>query len=249
MKIVAWTSSQKRFSTSGNQKDKQMKTIKTIKTCCVLIGAASLFATSNLFANITGTGTATVNENYGDDLINVATTSSTGADLGSFFYTFCLNSGVFVNTPGTYSYTISDSAIPGGPGNVSTPDPISIGTAWLYSQFRAGTLASYSDTAAVNGALQAAIWWLEGEAGGVNNSFVALAETALSLNDTTIKDDANGAYDVVALHLKDSQGKDVQPLLGLVVPVPEPSTIVAGALLLLPFGVSTLRIMRKNKVQ
>ena len=31
--------------------------------------------------------------------------------------------------------------------------------------------------------------------------------------------------------------------------VPEPSTVVAGALLLLPFGVSTLRIMRKNKAQ
>lgn len=29
--------------------------------------------------------------------------------------------------------------------------------------------------------------------------------------------------------------------------VPEPSTVVAGALLLLPFGVSTLRILRKNK--
>jgi len=29
--------------------------------------------------------------------------------------------------------------------------------------------------------------------------------------------------------------------------VPEPSTIVAGALLLLPFGISTVRILRKNK--
>ena len=30
-------------------------------------------------------------------------------------------------------------------------------------------------------------------------------------------------------------------------PVPEPSTVVAGALLLLPFGVSTVRILRKHK--
>ena len=29
--------------------------------------------------------------------------------------------------------------------------------------------------------------------------------------------------------------------------VPEPSTIVAGALLLLPFGISTFRILRKDK--
>lgn len=31
--------------------------------------------------------------------------------------------------------------------------------------------------------------------------------------------------------------------------VPEPSTIVAGALLLLPFGVSTMRILRRHKSQ
>jgi len=31
------------------------------------------------------------------------------------------------------------------------------------------------------------------------------------------------------------------------VPVPEPSTLVAGALLLLPFGASTLRILRKSR--
>ncbi len=31
--------------------------------------------------------------------------------------------------------------------------------------------------------------------------------------------------------------------------VPEPSTVIAGALVLLPFGVSTLRILRKSKMQ
>jgi hypothetical protein len=29
--------------------------------------------------------------------------------------------------------------------------------------------------------------------------------------------------------------------------VPEPTTIIAGALLLLPFGASTVRILRKNR--
>jgi hypothetical protein len=29
--------------------------------------------------------------------------------------------------------------------------------------------------------------------------------------------------------------------------VPEPTTMIAGALLLLPFGASTLRILRKNR--
>lgn len=34
----------------------------------------------------------------------------------------------------------------------------------------------------------------------------------------------------------------------LTAPVPEPTTVIAGALLLLPFGVSTLRILRKKSV-
>jgi len=33
-----------------------------------------------------------------------------------------------------------------------------------------------------------------------------------------------------------------------VTPVPEPTTLISGALLLLPFGASTLRILRKNRV-
>ena len=34
---------------------------------------------------------------------------------------------------------------------------------------------------------------------------------------------------------------------GYVVAVPEPATMIAGALLLLPFGASTLRILRRNR--
>ena len=32
------------------------------------------------------------------------------------------------------------------------------------------------------------------------------------------------------------------------IPVPEPTTMIAGALLLLPFGASTLRILRRNRM-
>jgi hypothetical protein len=38
-----------------------------------------------------------------------------------------------------------------------------------------------------------------------------------------------------------------QELIYNVTPVPEPTTIIAGALLLLPFGASTLRVFRKNR--
>ena len=38
----------------------------------------------------------------------------------------------------------------------------------------------------------------------------------------------------------------VQEMLYNITPVPEPATIIAGALLLLPFGASTLRILRRK---
>jgi len=53
----------------------------------------------------------------------------------------------------------------------------------------------------------------------------------------TINDDASGA------DYSDNSGSlDVQLTV-----VPEPTTMIAGALLLLPFGASTLRILRKNR--
>jgi hypothetical protein len=36
-------------------------------------------------------------------------------------------------------------------------------------------------------------------------------------------------------------------MIGTLTAVPEPTTMIAGALLLLPFGASTLRFMRKNR--
>jgi hypothetical protein len=232
--------------------------MKNMKTCYALLGAATLLAVPNLFASISGTGTIDVNYDWGNQIFNVATTSSSGPSLGDF-QTFCLNDEVKVQVPGTYAYTISDSANPGTPAtSPAVADPISYGTAWLYSNFREGTLsgyASYTGSTADNILLQQAIWWLEDDSAGLggaaNNIYIQAAEAALGRTDITIKDDANGYGNVFALNLQiiGANGSSVQPLLGMVAPVPEPSTIVAGALLLLPFGVSTLRIMRKNKVQ
>jgi hypothetical protein len=42
--------------------------------------------------------------------------------------------------------------------------------------------------------------------------------------------------------IQDTYSQNIQILA-----VPEPTTMVAGALLLLPFGASTLRLLRKNR--
>ena len=41
---------------------------------------------------------------------------------------------------------------------------------------------------------------------------------------------------------------DGVPIALTITPVPEPTTMIAGALLLLPFGASTLRMLRKNRM-
>lgn len=173
-----------------------------------------------------------------------------GLNGQAYFQTFCIEYNEEFSPGTTYNVSISQSALWGGQQSAGG-DPLSIGTAWLYSQFAAGTLSgynySYGNSVPNNrtdsaGALQQAIWWLEGEPNGVNNGFVAAAKTALGMNDTTIKADANGAYNVRALNL--GVPGTVQDQLVI---VPEPTTMIAGALLLLPFGASTLRILRRNR--
>jgi hypothetical protein len=59
-------------------------------------------------------------------------------------------------------------------------------------------------------------------------------------------DQSNGLIDVnVASFGNDFALDDIS--LTALTPVPEPTTMLAGALLLLPFGASTLRVLRKTR--
>ena len=235
-----------------------------------LVGAVSLLAAPNVFASFDGTlsfGSAGAYQNGGGGEFNVTTSG-----LGNFV-TFCIEHNEEISLPsGPYNYKINTGSVKGGVSGATTTDPntllpmdnISIGTAWLYSQFRAGTLTkangsgSYYDAStrfANAGDLQNAIWFLEGE-GGVNNGYVSLAQQfagAGNLSLLQVEADSLGAYGVVALNLftggnntPQNPGGFNQDQLGLV-PVPEASTMIAGALLLLPLGASALRIVRRGR--
>ena len=221
---------------------------KLIKTSCGILGAAVLLAVQSSFAtmsyNGTYSGTIQLYNSVGDEI----TAHSSG--LGNF-ETFCLNKVALANSGQVYNYVSSDNVIP-VPAGASNPDPVTLGTAWLYSEFRSGGLASavggftYNDASSAD-QLQQAIWYLEGSAGGLNNAFVTAANAALQglgYGNNSVMNAANGAFGVFALHLT-ANGSDAQPVLGM---VPEPSTVVAGMLLLLPFGISTFRIIRKSKL-
>lgn len=181
-----------------------------------------------------------------------------GGQLGvannNSFITFCLETTEYFNPGWTYNVTLNSGAVNGGAGG-GNPDPISMATAYLYSQFRNGVLSeTYTDNNGVKtvaydrASLQQAIWFLEQEQvnAGTGAGLVKLAESKLGLNDSNVKTtDANGAYGVVVMNVYYQNGTLSQDQLAIA--VPEPSTVIAGALLLLPFGASVLRTVRKNR--
>jgi hypothetical protein len=96
---------------------------------------------------------------------------------GQVFQTFCLEFSEEFYPGQTYYYSISQAANTGdlnNHGTISgvTGDPISFGTAALYTAFRNGTLADYFTSDRQNNAteLQEAFWFLEDEAQWANES-------------------------------------------------------------------------------
>lgn len=173
--------------------------------------------------------------------------SSTGGefvmtpDNGPSFHTFCLERTEYISIGGRYTYTISNST----DGGANGPDPISIGTAWLYSNFLNHTLPGYTATAVNQDQLQNAIWYLENEAprpgGGV--VWVNAAQTALGPN-VNLFSDANGAYGVTVWNLFDSNGRHCQSQLGHNVPDENTSTIALSLM-----AIPGLFLLRRKSVK
>jgi len=226
------------------------------------VGASGLLASTSLYAQIIGTGSlyitapgfSATGDQAGPYLVSPLT-SSTGANPGSSFETFCIGTQVNYYPGSTYSYQISDTVQPSGqpPGGVGLPGYVTWGTAWLYSQYRAGLIGDGAKNDGVNDALQGLIWTLQGQnTSGVTfnadltayNGFLTDVETAAAAAGVSDTSDADGAFGVYALNMF-SGNSYAQPQLCMV-PVPEPATFLAGGLMLLPFGVSLLRIARKH---
>jgi VPDSG-CTERM motif len=169
------------------------------------------------------------------------------------FQTFCLEYGESISLNTTYNYTVSTAAYAGGGGASGSPlhDPISIGTAYLYSLFATGGLGSFgydysngAGRAASATQLQNAFWYLENERTlaeiGGSNAFVTLAINqfggtlagAQANNDTSL-------YGVRVLNLTSDSGALKQSQL---IHVPD-----GGAtLMLLGLGMSGLALLRRK---
>lgn len=126
---------------------------------------------------------------------------------------------------------ISDRAIWGGIGPGG--DLLDPKTAYLYTQFRSGTLTGYFGNEASANALQLAIWHIEGE------WTTALAGLALAFYNDAVLANWQGIGNVRVLNLVNASGGLAQDQL---VMVPEPST-----LLLLGVGLIGLGLLGRKK--
>lgn len=115
---------------------------------------------------ILGTGAPDLNINWA--LYDSKTRDIVGGQNPSF-QSFCVETDEYVNVPGgPYNVVLNNSAVAGGSGGPS-PDPLSVGAAWLYHEFQLGRLTGYDydptdgHRSASAAALQQAIWWLEDE--------------------------------------------------------------------------------------
>ncbi len=139
-----------------------------ILTICLLAGTSAIavptVTVNRMNGYYSGSGgefTLTPNQ----ELKNI--TAETGP-----FQTFCIEKQEYIGIGGTYDVMVSTESIGGGinkgPNGPLGGDPLDPMTAYLYSQFRAGTLAYYNYTAgsgrvASAGALQRVIWFIEDE--------------------------------------------------------------------------------------
>jgi hypothetical protein len=98
-----------------------------------------------------------------------------GHPAGEVFKTFCVEYSEHITLNTTYDALLGTAAIynnqPGG------SDPLDPRTAYLYDKWLSGGFV-YNDANADK--LQKAIWWIESEYGGVNNSYVTDATTAVA---------------------------------------------------------------------
>ena len=213
-----------------------------MKKVCLVAGlAAALLATSaqatlTVTENGVGPGTTlTITSDWpgynGGALAGIYNLTVNGVATPSF----CIDVSRFSpGAPTQYDYISLDKAplTPAGPmGAVVATDIRKLWAAYF-------TDAKADNTGLQAAALQAAIWM------DVGTQFL---HTTVSGNDAVVA----RANEMIASLPQLSAEADLMGLVNgttqnYVVPVPEPTTVLAGALLLLPFGASTLRGLRRK---
>jgi len=168
---------------------------------------------------------------------------------GDAFQSFCLEAWEPITEDRTYEVLVDDEAISGGwrwdgePAGNSGGDMISPETAYLYTEFLAGTLAGYDFTPGAGreisaGNLQKAIWYLEGEAEW--NALGVLTPEALAFVTAAQQSGWTTIGEVRVLNVMDGK-TPAQDMLTLV-SVPAP-----GAVLLSGIGLGVVGWLKRRR--
>lgn len=211
-------------------------------------------------------GNATV-QNYIISQYNSDALVKSGSQTG--FETFCVEINESFKSGTEYNTTMAQNILPGGAA-------VTIGTAYLYSQFAQGTLQgyTYSTTSPAPGKtnsreytsdeLQDAIWYLQGEITSQGDSYTTANGLLYEFggnyfnptNDPFVKLVENMfGTNAFASDANDNYGVQVleltlngQPAQDQLVycPVPEPGNFAAAAMLMVPLGWSIVRLIRKK---
>lgn len=220
------------------------RVFRSALACALVFGAQ--IASAQALSGAVGTGSViqmTGKSLSGQDSGPFNGTVLSGPGAGSSFASFCVeqlesfsyNSNLYVQGV-TTATTNSASA---GYGPLSTSDPLSFQTAWLFTQYSNGV---YGNSVAVNNAMQQAFWNLENEPNGTPNT---LAQSYIADANSAVTNGYTGYGNVRVLNLYTNAGytAHAQDQLVMLAPVPEPETY---AMLLAGLGLMAA-VARKRK--
>jgi hypothetical protein len=236
--------------------------MKKILIAAIAVSLAAATQVGALTVTVSSLG-PNYNVGQGGGEFNVTPITGTGYApsvlVGGGFETFCVDRNIGITIPGTYNATVdATGAITGG-------QQVSLGTAYLYSQFATGVLAGYNYTPGVNRAnsaymLQLAIWTLQLQYGygstlgttladltaDLLNPFVTAAANAFGGGTSGLlaaMAGSNGTFGVGALNLTFATGPNTgAPAQSMLTLLPDGGT----TLMLMGIGFSSLALVSRK---